>query len=162
MEMKKETGVFLAVAGLLGWSAYGLISDGAVDLRGGASGAAKSYSQAAVPDSGLALPTASRSGTLQRDLFSPPRDTTPLPLLELILPPLEPLPALAPPQRVRPRRQAHGQAPSHPDPDPIGPGPVQCIVHGACAHQQRRLGRGYDGERSVGRRPHRRRAPRPH
>ncbi len=109
MEMKKETGVFLAVAGLLGWSAYGLISDGAVDLRGGASGAAKSYSQAAVPDSGLALPTASRSGTLQRDLFSPPRDTTPLPLLELILPPLEPLPALAPPSAYGPAAKHMGK-----------------------------------------------------
>ena len=109
MEMKKETGVFLAVAGLLGWSAYGLISDGAVDLRGGASGAAKSYSQAAVPDSGLALPTASRSGTLQRDLFSPPRDTTPLPLLELILPPREPLPALAPPSAYGPAAKHMGK-----------------------------------------------------
>ena len=109
MEMKKETVVFLVVAGLLGWSAYGLISDGVVNLRGGTSGTAKSYSQAAVPDSGLALPTGTRQVTLQRDLFSPPRDTTPLPLLEMDLPPLEPLPALAPPSAYGPAAKHMGK-----------------------------------------------------
>ena len=143
MEMKKETGVFLAVAGLLAWSAYGLMSDGTVGLRGGSAGTAKSYSQAPVPDSDLALPAESRQGTLQRDLFSPPRDTTPLPLLELISPPIEPLPALAPPSAYGPAAKHMGEhlrtrlsgrsAPglfdvSSMEPAPIGSGDSQDII----------------------------------
>lgn len=109
MEMKKEVAVFLAVAGLLGWRAFGLMSDGSVASRGGTSGQAKSYSQAAVPDSDLALSSENRLGTLQRDLFSPPRDTTPLPPLDLLAPPLEPLPALAPPSAYGPAARAMGE-----------------------------------------------------
>ncbi len=109
MEMKKEVGVFLAVAGLLGWSAYGLVSDGDVALRGRSAGEAKSYSAIRVPDSSLALSSEVRSGTFERDLFSPPRDTTPLPPLDLVMPPLGALPALAPPSAYGPAARAMGE-----------------------------------------------------
>jgi tetratricopeptide (TPR) repeat protein len=60
------------------------------------------------PDTALALPAARDTGQLARDLFAPPRDTRPLPPLELEPPPLEPLAALRPPPEPGPRPSQFG------------------------------------------------------
>ncbi len=109
MEIKKEVAVFVSVAGFLGWSAYSLVAGGNSVLRTGRGGTeARTYTATAVPASDLALPDQGRSSAFERDLFSPPRDTAPLPLLDLVLPPLEPLPALAPPSAFGPEAKNMG------------------------------------------------------
>ena len=98
MAVRKEIAFFLAFAALLGWRATSLVSSGEVAPRGtrGKRAGGLDYVAQPVPDAALALPVP-RAARLSRDLFSPPRDTEPLPPLGLELPPIEPLEVLGPP-----------------------------------------------------------------
>jgi tetratricopeptide (TPR) repeat protein len=66
--------------------------------RGGKnSGEPPKFEEFRTPDTSVALPRARALEQLDRDVFSQPTDTRPLPPLELQLPPLPPLAALRPP-----------------------------------------------------------------
>ncbi len=62
-----------------------------------------------IPDVGLATPAARDLGKLSRDLFSPPRDTHPLPLLDIDAPPIAPLKGVFPPPMPGPRPAQYGR-----------------------------------------------------
>lgn len=62
-----------------------------------------------IPDVSLATPAARDLGKLSRDLFSPPRDTHPLPLLDIDTPPNGPLTAVFPPPMPGPRPAQYGK-----------------------------------------------------
>src|SRR5262245_43866032 len=97
MKMRPEQAVYPVIAlGLRRLSAR-LVSGGATSLRGGdrpTNEAERKHFRA--PDPAVAVPNAA-TPPLARELFSPPRDTSPLPPLELVEPPRERLAVLLPP-----------------------------------------------------------------
>ena len=103
--IRKEQAVFLGAAALLGWMFMGDFNRKSVRVRSGG-GERLELERHVVPDVTLALPTDDGRDEFRRDLFSPPSDTQPLPPLDLVPPPLEPLPAVAPPGPF-------GPAPAH-------------------------------------------------
>ncbi len=109
MELRKEPIVFAISALVLGGLAWSALSaDGA--RRGGAKkGEAPTNEGQVVPDVERALPDARVSKSTSRDLFSPPRDTRPLPPLGLETPPLVPLDSIAPPPVPGPDTQHWGK-----------------------------------------------------
>lgn len=97
MAIRQEAVVLGLTGALLGWWLYGDMTSGKPGRISTASKGAPEFVDHLAPDVTLALPAdAERDAVLERDLFSPPRDTQPLPRLGLIQPPLEPLPALRP------------------------------------------------------------------
>ena len=94
--MRKEPVVFLLFAAFVGWQFKGMLADSG-GRRGSPRITPKEYESQRVPDVDVALADRARAVTLDRDLFSPPSPTSPLPPLAVSLPPLEPLTALAPP-----------------------------------------------------------------
>jgi tetratricopeptide (TPR) repeat protein len=97
MSLRKEHVVLLgsvAVLGLLGWS----VSKAPVVPRGSGSkgGAPVDFEHYPAPDPKLALGAPRKIDELDRDLFSQPRDTHPLPPLATVEPPLPTLSALRP------------------------------------------------------------------
>lgn len=110
MEIKKEIAFFVAFAAFVAWGTYDLVSGGEVAIRRsrGSSGGAMEYAPGPVPDAALALPSEDRGDDFSRDLFTPPRDTAPLPPLELEMPPIEPLTALRPPTAYGPSAAVMG------------------------------------------------------
>ncbi len=96
MNLRREQILLLATGLLvtfLGWSAR----EKTRRLTSTRSSKPPELGQYPVPDTALALPAADKNSALARDLFTPPRDTEPLALLELEAPPMEPMSALFPP-----------------------------------------------------------------
>jgi tetratricopeptide (TPR) repeat protein len=109
MRLRQEPIVFLAAVLALGGMGYGLFTGGAATLRGGDRPSASGQRERFVaPDTAVALPNAA-TPPLARELFSPPRDTSPLPSLELVEPPRERLPLLLPPTDPGPAASAYGK-----------------------------------------------------
>ncbi|MDG1984462.1 MAG: tetratricopeptide repeat protein [Planctomycetota bacterium] len=106
--MRKEPVVFLLFAAFAGWSMKDMLSDSGSRSRS-SKPKAKEYVSLQAPDVDLALADLSRSVALDRDLFSPPSPTSSLPPLEVALPPLEPLTALAPPTGWGPSPSRYGE-----------------------------------------------------
>ena len=109
MKTRQEQVVFLGAAVILGGLGYRLVGAGATGLRGGdrTPGEAERKHFPA-PDPAVAVPNAAMP-PLARELFSPPRDTSPLPPLELVEPPRERLAVLLPPTDPGPRAAAYGK-----------------------------------------------------
>ncbi len=105
--MRKELIFFLLFAAFVGWQFSGLMGDKARRSRSQAQ--SKEYTNANLPDVGLALADTSRGTEFERDLFAPPSPTSPLPQLPVSIPPLEPLGALAPPTGWGPAPKHFGQ-----------------------------------------------------
>ena len=107
MQWRKEHAVLMLTVIGLGLLARGRISRTA--LRGSrATGSSPELTRHPVPDLESCLPGSGTRGKFARDLFSPPRDTAPLPLLDLVVPPLETLEGLAPPSAFGPGPAAFG------------------------------------------------------
>lgn len=97
MNLRKEHVVLAGTLVVLG-ALYFTGGSAPVASRGGSKGgAAPELERHAVPDTALSLPAARALAQLDRDIFAPPRDTRPLPPLELEEPPLFALSALRPP-----------------------------------------------------------------
>lgn len=96
MAIRQEQIVFIAALGILGWWAYRDSKAPREDRVPSKRGEAE-FVHHDVPDVSVSLPIPGRDTRFGRDLFSPPRDTAPLPPLVLQLPPIEPLDALRPP-----------------------------------------------------------------
>lgn len=102
MGLRKEHVVLIgtvAVLGLLGWRVFGSYD---VKARSGARPRSPEFEHHVAPDTSLVLPVPRRVDDVARDLFAPPSDTRPLPLLGLRTPPLVPLPRLRPPPEPGP------------------------------------------------------------
>lgn len=109
MKLRQEPLVFLVCVLVLGSMGYSLLSGGETTLRGGGgSSEAAVRARFTAPDSAVAAPSAAVP-PLQRELFLPPRDTSPLPPLELIEPPRERLAVLLPPTEPGPAAAAYGR-----------------------------------------------------
>lgn len=109
MNLKTEPTVFLLFAAWVGYGMFGASSGDDGPMRGGNRGRATQmeYEPARDPRLEHALGSGISDG-FSRDMFSPPRDTAPLPPLEIALPPMERLPALRPPTAFGPgTSQAH-------------------------------------------------------
>ncbi len=107
MRMRQEQVVFLVAVvglGLLSWSMFTGVEAGRRTREGGEE---KPFVERHVPDVAVALADAS-APALRRAIFAPPRDTAPLPPLELIEPEREPLPRLLPPTLPGPAPRAYG------------------------------------------------------
>src|SRR6058998_2412828 len=109
MRIRQEPLVFLVAALGLGGMSYRLLNGGATSPRGGErSSAAGERKHFRAPDPAVALPNGNTPG-LARELFVPPRDTAPLPPLELVEPPRERLTVLLPPTDPGPAPKAYGK-----------------------------------------------------
>lgn len=97
MGIKQEQLVFVVTAALLGWWVSSDLSEGTQRGRGGGGGRAPELDAFPAPDPALALAARDDLERLPRDLFTPPRDTAPLPPLGLEAPPAVALEALWPP-----------------------------------------------------------------
>ncbi|MEM8711481.1 MAG: tetratricopeptide repeat protein [Planctomycetota bacterium] len=105
--MRKEPILFLLFAAYIGWQFSGMLSDKARGSR--ARVKEKEYIAANLPNVDLAIADTARDVVFERDLFAPPSPTSPLPLLPVSLPPLEPLTALSPPTSWGPAAASYGQ-----------------------------------------------------
>jgi len=97
MAIKQEQVVFAVTAALLGWWVSGDLSQGSTRGRSRGGSRAPELEAFPAPDPALALAARDDLERLPRDLFTPPRDTAPLPPLGLETPPEPPLDALWPP-----------------------------------------------------------------
>ena len=106
--MRNEPILFVAVALFAGYYAYSSLGDSRLNTR---TPRAKTldYESLAVPDIEISRAPDERTTDFGRDLFSPPRDTSPLPQLALEMPPLESLGALAPPTAWGPAPPLHAK-----------------------------------------------------
>lgn len=109
MAIRREQLVLLLAVAVLGWLLYGNLGSGTPAPRGGRSGSSVEFVSIAIPDVSLALREEGRKVNFERDLFAPPRDTAPLPLLALDAPPTELLPGLAPPAARGPATRLMGR-----------------------------------------------------
>lgn len=105
MRVRTEVVFFLLFALWVVWSASDL-GGGDAPRRRGRPEEPQVYEGVPTPDVAQALPPEDRDDDFSRDLFAPPSDTSPLPPLELVLPPVEPLPALAAPTAYGPGPRA--------------------------------------------------------
>jgi hypothetical protein len=109
MKVRQEQVVFGASVLLLGAMGYGMMRGGATAVRGAARASeAVERTRFRAPDPAVAAPNAAHP-PLERELFLPPRDTTPLPPLELVEPPRERLALLLPPTDPGPAPAAYGK-----------------------------------------------------
>ncbi|MFT7667360.1 MAG: tetratricopeptide (TPR) repeat protein [Planctomycetota bacterium] len=94
MAIRQEQVVLIGTGLLL---SYMLMTGSSTTRRGGGgSGSAPDFDHHYVPDVQRALPSERLAEGLSRDLFSAPRDTRPLPELEFVVPPMQPLELLRP------------------------------------------------------------------
>jgi tetratricopeptide (TPR) repeat protein len=108
MRVRQEQVVFLVAVALLGAMGYGLLTGAASPRRGGEhAGESAVRKSLPAPDPAVAVPNAA-TPALARELFAPPRDTSPLPPLELVEPPRQRLPPLLPPTVPGPAAGAYG------------------------------------------------------
>lgn len=105
VDLRKEKVVLIGAALILGFLVWRDLRSSSVVDRRRPKGTLELV-PGAVPDVSLSVRDPGRRLDAARDLFSPPKDTAPLPPLDLEPPPLEPLAALAPPT-------AFGPAPAH-------------------------------------------------
>jgi len=109
MRMRQEQVVFLVSALILGALGYGLLTSSAATKRGGDAPAGDGERKRfPAPDVAVVLPGAT-SPPLARELFLPPRDSAPLPPLELVEPPRARLVVLLPPTVPGPAPAAYGK-----------------------------------------------------
>ena len=106
--MRKEPVVFLIFAAFVGWKFNVMLMDSDSGRRS-ARVQPKDYVSLQVPDVDLALADRGRTLAMDRDLFSPPSPTSSLPPLGVLLPPLEPMTALAPPTGWGPDPALYGE-----------------------------------------------------
>jgi tetratricopeptide (TPR) repeat protein len=93
--IRQEQIVLTATVCLLGFLVYSESGDpGRRSSRGG--GRSRDFDSHVVPDLSRVMPLSRDAGVLERELFSAPRDTRPLPPLDFEPPPLRPLQALRP------------------------------------------------------------------
>ena len=104
MAIRQQQIVLIGTAALLGY----LVAFGPTDQSRTSSRKkqAPDFEHHQAPDVSLATPRARSAGDLERELFAPPRDTRPLPMLTFTSPQLEPLELLRP-------VPAAGPAPAH-------------------------------------------------
>lgn len=105
--MRKEPIVFILFAAFAGYEFSDMLGSGGSRARR-VRAQPKDFESADLPDVSLALPDPGRVVAFDRDLFSPPSATSPLPPLLVRLPPLEPLGALAPPTGWGPVPRQYG------------------------------------------------------
>ena len=96
MSLRKEQTLLIVTLVLLGLFFWNSRQSEALRV-GRSRGSATELVANQVPDVALAQPEARETQTSGRDLFSPPRDTRPLPKLEFETPPIPPISALRPP-----------------------------------------------------------------
>jgi tetratricopeptide (TPR) repeat protein len=109
MRMRQEQIVFLASAALLGALGYGLLtSSAAVKRTSDSTASAAERKRYPAPDVSVVVPNQA-TPVLTRELFLPPRDSSPLPPLELVEPPRERLVVLLPPTLPGPLPAAYGK-----------------------------------------------------
>jgi len=106
MAIRQEQVVLIGAALLVGYMAF---FDGQAERRSTSrGGAAPEFEHHPTPDVSIARPAADGQREIGRDLFSAPRDTRPMPELELVPPPLEPLALLRPSPGAGPRPSLFG------------------------------------------------------
>lgn len=99
MNIRKEQGVLIGAALLLGWMLYGDLQT--VNRRPSARGGRRpDFQEHPAPDLSLAQPLERNYANWRRNIFAEPSDTRPLPPLALARPRLDPLPMLAPPSSL--------------------------------------------------------------
>ncbi len=109
MKLRQEPLVFLVAVLGLGAMGARLFGGGETALRGGSkSSQAAERERFVAPDPAVAAPNGALP-PLERELFLPPRDTAPLPPLELVEPPRERLAVLLPPTEPGPAPAAYGK-----------------------------------------------------
>lgn len=109
MAIRQEAVVLGLTTMLLGYWLYGDVTTGNAQRLSGRKEAAPEFIDYFSPGIDVALPPkGGRTAVIGRDLFSPPRDTAPLPTLALDEPPLEPLMALRVPFAWGPEPRAMG------------------------------------------------------
>ena len=108
MNVRKEQVVLIGTLALVGVLAYSSMS-GTTRRSVAPRGQKPERVVQVVPDVSLAQPAARDLGRAPRDLFSPPRDTHPLPPLDIDPPPLAPLTALFPPPLPGPAPEHYGK-----------------------------------------------------
>ena len=103
LNVKKEPLVLVGALAIVGLMLYPQLTSKPV-RKSSRGQKAPSLIDQHVPDVSHARPRERDSASVDRDLFAPPRDTRPLAPLDLVEPPLDPLPALRPPPEpgVRP------------------------------------------------------------
>ncbi|HED65097.1 MAG TPA: hypothetical protein ENJ09_06020, partial [Planctomycetes bacterium] len=97
MAVRQEKLVFAATIVVLGAMSWGLFAPRTTRRRSSRSGERAELVHQRAPDVSLARPNGV-TPALERALFAPPRDTHPLPPLELVEPPLETAAVLLPPR----------------------------------------------------------------
>ena len=109
MRLRQEQTVFIASAAVLALLVWNFNSDRSASIRGGRSSQAAEFEDYAPPDIAHALTDESFAPPLSREVFEPPRDTRPLPPLELAEPPRLSLAGLLPPTDPGPSPQSFGR-----------------------------------------------------
>ena len=108
MALRQEQLVLIGAVALLGYLTYSSLDGGAAQRRTRPAQAPEFESHPAPAlDQVLALDR--DAGSLERALFSPPRDTRPLPPLEFAAPPLQPLASIQPPPSPGPAPKLYGE-----------------------------------------------------
>lgn len=107
MRMRQEQVVLLASVLLLGFMSWSLIKE-APTRKSSRRGSTLEMEHFAPPDIARAIPMEEVTPGLRRELFAPPRDTRPLPPLEMVEPPRLPLAGLLPPPSPGPSPAAFG------------------------------------------------------
>jgi len=109
MSIRKEKAVLILSALLLGWFVWKDTRPSGTRVSRRA-GDKLPFITHPAPDVSRALRLEREAGRFTRDLFSPPRDTAPLPMLDVVVPLLEELESLAPPTSWGPTARYMGQA----------------------------------------------------
>lgn len=108
MNLRKEPLVFVATVAIVGLVAYSNLGSSARNAPAKRATKPDLIAQP-VPDVELTRPQSRDLGRIDRDLFSPPRDTHPLPLLDIDAPPLAPLSGVFPPPMPGPSPAQFGR-----------------------------------------------------
>ncbi len=107
MRLKQEQTVFLIAVLLLGWMTWDLLGDSGAGARSRKRAREAAFEHFQAPAVDVTLPDGDAPPLLTRELFSPPRDTRPLPPLDLVEPPRAPLAGLLPPTEPGPAPQSY-------------------------------------------------------
>jgi len=108
MRLRQEQTVFVLSVLVLGVMTWGLFTGQVKQRRSRGTSQEAEFTHHAAPDVDIAVTNGSVP-RLSRELFSPPRDTHPLPPLELIEPPRHPLDELIAPTDPGPAPRAYGK-----------------------------------------------------
>ena len=108
MRLRQEQVVFLATLAILGLLSWTLLAGGDAGRRGRTGSEEKPFTDHRAPRVEVVQPN-DAAPALRRAIFAPPRDTAPLPPLQLVEPERDPLPRLAPPPAPGPAPRVYGQ-----------------------------------------------------